>query len=291
MKVLLTGATGYFGSHLAQDLIRRGHDLHVLVRSVSRLDRIADIVPPARRHELEKDTFHTIRELSPDVLIHAATCYDRLGEGIHAVYKTNVALPMLLIEAAELAGVPLMVNTDTSLPAEINSYALSKRHFAEWARLIAERGAIRVLNVRLESVYGPGDDDTKFITQLLRALVRNDPEFPLTPGEQARDFIHVKDAAEAYLRLVQHAAQGTESSWIEAGVGSSRAVTIREFAELARELSGAETQLQFGAKPYRPNEIMVTRADVQLLRQIGWPGDQGLRAGLKATIDEERRRL
>lgn len=291
MKVLLTGATGYFGSYLAQDLIRRGHDLHVLIRSVSRLDRIADIVPPARRHALENDTFHTIRELSPDVLIHAATCYDRLGEGIHAVYKANVALPMLLIEAAELAGVPLMVNTDTSLPPEINSYALSKRHFAEWARRIAERGTIRVLNVRLESVYGPGDDDTKFITQLLRALVRNDPEFPLTPGEQARDFIHVKDAAEAYLRLVEHSAQTTESSWIEAGVGSSRAVTIREFAELAGELSGAKTQLQFGAKPYRTNEIMVTKADVQLLWQIGWPGDKGLRAGLKATIEEERRRL
>lgn len=289
MKVLLTGATGYFGSHLAQVLIGRGHDLHVLIRSTSRLNRIADIVPPARRHELEKDTFQTIRELSPDVLVHAATCYDRLGEGIHAVYKTNVALPMLLIEAAEAAGVPLMVNTDTSLPPAINAYALSKRHFAEWARRIAERGAIRVLNVRLESVYGPSDDDTKFITQLLRALLRNDPEFPLTPGEQARDFIHVEDAAEAYLRLVEHAAQATGPAWVEAGVGSGRAVSIRDFSQLARELTGATTQLQFGARPYRPDEIMVTRADVELLREIGWPGERGLRAGLEATIHEERR--
>ena len=291
MKVLLTGATGYFGSHLAQELIGRGHDLHVLIRSSSRLDRIADIVPPARCHELEKDTFHTIRELSPDVLIHAATCYDRLGEGIHAVYKTNVGLPMLLIEAAETAGVPLMVNTDTSLPPEINAYALSKRHFAEWARRIAERGAIRVLNVRLESVYGPGDDDTKFITQLLRALLRNDAEFPLTPGEQARDFIHVKDAAEAYLRLLEHAAETTQPSWLEAGVGSGRSVTIREFSQLARKLSGATTQLNFGAKPYRSDEIMVTKADVELLHEIGWSGDRGLRPGLEATIQEERRSL
>jgi CDP-paratose synthetase len=288
MRIFLTGATGYFGSHLARELVKRGHELALLKRRTSRLDRIADLVGEVTSHDVEDDPAEFLRSSRPDVVVHSATCYDRRGEGLHAVFQTNVGLPMRLAAAAGEAGVPIFVNTDTTLPRDVNAYSLSKRHLADWLRHMAADGLMRVLNVRLESIFGPGDDETKFPTKLVRALLRDEPRFPITPGNQSRDFIHVEDAAVAFALLTEHAAEQLDSPWIEADVGSGHSVTIREFAELAKRLAGASTQLDFGALPYRHDELMWTRADLTLLSVLGWRGARDLGAALKQTIDQER---
>ena len=288
MRIFVTGATGYFGSHLARELVKRGHELALLKRRTSRLNRISDIVDDVTSHDAEDDPAEFLRTSRPDAVVHSATCYDRRGEGLHAVFQTNVGLPMRLAAAAGEAGVPLFINTDTTLPRDVNPYSLSKRHLADWLRHMSEAGLMRVLNVRLESIFGPGDDETKFPTKLVRALLRNDTQFPITPGNQSRDFIHVEDAAVAFALLIEHAVERTEAPWIEADVGSGRAVTIREFAELAKRLAGASTRLDFGALPYRHDELMWTRADLTLLSFLGWQGARDLGVALKQTIDQER---
>lgn len=288
MRIFITGATGYFGSHLARELIARGHELALLKRRSSRLDRISDVLERATSHDVEDDPAEFMRSSRPDVVIHSATCYDRRGEGLHAVFQTNVGLPMRLAAAAGEAGVPLFINTDTTLPRDVNAYSLSKRHLADWLRHMAAAGLMRVLNVRLESIFGPGDDETKFPTKLVRALLRNEPKFPVTPGHQSRDFVHVEDAAAAFALLVEHAAEQLESPWIEADVGSGRAITIREFADLAKQLAGASTHLDFGALPYRHDELMWTRADLTLLSVLGWRGARDLGVALQQTIEQER---
>lgn len=291
MRVLLTGATGFFGSHLTRALIARGHEAAIIKRHGSRLDRIAGLVPDHLCHDIENSPAEFILKFRPDALIHLATCYGRRGEGVHELFRTNVCLPMRLMEAADGAGVPLFVNADTSLPAEISPYAMSKSHFAHWCKLAVNSGAIRVMNIRMESVYGPDDDDTKFVTQLVRSLVRNDPDFPMTAGNQCRDFIFVEDAALAFALLLENASQQAGSPWIEAEVGTGTMTSIRQFAETAHRLAKSETRLNFGAKPPRPGELMQTRADIRKLEALGWGGGRGLEAGLGATIAAERQRI
>lgn len=290
MRILITGATGYFGSHLTCSLVARGHTVAALKRRTSRMERLERVKERLVCHDMEDEPAVFLREWMPDVLIHAATCYDRRGEGLHAVFQSNVEMPMRLMAAACEARVPLFVNTDTTLPPELNAYALSKRQMADWARYIAEEGSIRVLNVRLESVFGPGDDQSKFPTQIIRSMLKNEPEFAMSPGGQSRDFIHIDDAVDAYVLLMEYAAR-SNTPCIESDLGSGRPVTIREFAELAAEICRSATRLRFGAKEYRPGELMFTRANVDLLTHIGWQGARDLRTSLEMTIAEERKLL
>lgn len=288
MKVLVTGATGFLGSHLVRTLVARGDTVHAFRRSASSLARLADVSDAIRWHDAGMDAHALLSPVQPDVVVHAATAYGRAGEDAAAITRVNLEWPRTLLAAARTAGTPLFVNIDTSLPPTLSEYARTKRAFAEAARGAAATGGPRVLNVRLESVYGAGDDPAKFQMTLLHALLRGEAEFALTPGEQARDYIHVADAVAALLLLVDH-ARAVRVPYLAAGVGAGRAVRIREFAETMHQLVGGPTRLAFGAIAYRDGELMEARADVTLLSALGWTGARPLETGLRQMIDEERR--
>src|SRR5689334_12948491 len=273
-RVLVTGATGFLGSHLVRALAARGDEVRATRRTASSLERL---------HGVESvtwvDALAPIAQLATDVdvLVHAATSYGRGDTASADVERVNLRWPLLLLGAIRPPA--LFVNVDTSLPRTLSEYARTKRAFADEARAAAVGGRSRVLNVNLESVYGPDDDSAKFQMQLIRSLIRNEPSFPLTPGAQTRDYIFIDDAIDAMLRLIDHAATAGES-FIAAGVGRGDGVPIRRFAETAKALSGSTTHLAFGALPYREGELMHAAADVTLAKSLGWSGGRPLEDGL-----------
>jgi CDP-paratose synthetase len=287
MRVLLTGGSGFFGSHLVRTLVSRGDEVCLITRRSSSLARLADLAGRIDHVAVEAGADAAIDRGPFDVVVHSATCYGRSGESEQVIWESNVTWPSRLLSAAAGNGVPLFVNTDTSLPASLTPYAHTKRRFADRAAASARAEEISVLNVRLESVYGPGDDASKFNTQLLHAMLLDVPTFPLTLGEQCRDFIFVDDATDAFLRLVDHARQGGQA-YTQAGVGRGRPVSIRTLAETIKRLSGARTRLDFGALAYREGELMRACADITMLRAIGWAGARDLEKGLEETIARER---
>jgi len=141
------------------------------------------------------------------------------------------------------------LNSDTILDRHMGAYALSKRHFAEWGRLFAEDNNIRFVNIRLEHIYGPGDDTSKLPTRLIRECLSNVPEIRLTAGEQKRDFVYVDDVVAGYEILLDQSDNQAEN-FLEYGLGSGKMVTIREFTETIHKLSGSTSFLNFGALPY-----------------------------------------
>jgi CDP-paratose synthetase len=287
MRVLLTGGTGFFGSHLARAMISRGDELCLVTRRASSLARLGELVERVERVLVSDGEDAAFARGTFDVVVHSATCYGKHGESEGDIRWSNVDWPSRLLAAAAANGVRLFVNIDTSLPPALTPYAHTKRRFAEHAREVARAGDIAVLNVRLESVYGPNDDVSKFNTQLLHAMLADVATFPLTPGEQCRDFIFVGDAVQAFMLLLDHALERNEP-YLNAGVGRGEPVSIRTLAQTMRRLAGAHTRLDFGALPYREGELMVARADVGLLRTLGWQGARDLVAGLSETIARER---
>jgi CDP-paratose synthetase len=285
MRILITGATGFVGSHLARAFLSRGDEVRAPRRATSRLDRLADVTESIDWRDVAEPA--TTLLAGVDVVLHAATHYGRASGGDAGVEEVNFVWPAALLAA--VGPRTLFVNVDTSLPPALSEYARTKRRFADHAREVAGRGAARVLNVNLESVYGPGDDPAKFQMQLIHALLRNDPSFALTDGAQMRDYIFISDAVDAILRLVDH-ARAKGDSYLAAGVGRGESVSIRAFAEAVRDGVGGSTELRFGALPYRDGELMRACADVSLLRALGWPGGRPLAAGLRETIASERAR-
>jgi nucleoside-diphosphate-sugar epimerase len=136
-------------------------------------------------------------------------------------------------------------------------------------------------------MYGEGDDVTKFTAYVIRAFLDNASELKLTLGEQRRDFIYIDDAVDAYAVVINHLSE-FNPGFNELDVGSGRAVTIREFVEIARRIADASTDLKFGAVPYRPNEPMFLQANTAFLNALGWKNKYDLASGVALTIESER---
>jgi nucleoside-diphosphate-sugar epimerase len=288
MNILLTGATGYLGRHLAGAFVATGHKVAVLTRCTSDLSSLANILPELALYELEQgglaNAFHDIKF---DVIVHTATCYGRSDELVVEVFTTNTAWPLQLLETAASAGVPLFINTDTSLDRFINSYALAKKQFREWGYLFAGQERIRFVNVVLEHFYGSGDLESKFVTQIVRRCLRNEPEIGLTAGTQRRDFIYIDDVVAAYLLLVKDELS-RDPAFQEYGLGSGVSVPVRDLVIMVKSLAGSDINLNFGAVPLRHNEVMDSQANIIGLRSLGWQPHVSLVDGLAQTIKKEK---
>ena len=289
--LLLTGATGYLGSHFAHAFLAAGYKVAVLKRTRSDFSRIEKLLPDLHVFSIEEGLeipFQTLGRV--DAVVHTATCYGRHGENTSEIFEANTAFPLRLLEAAASFDTDTFFNTDTVLYKYLNAYSLSKYHFMEWGKSFAEAGRIRFFNIKFDHMYGAGDDPSKFTTYVIRACLSNATELKLTPGEQQRDFVHIDDVVGAYGRLLAKAAE-FKQGFFEFGVGTGNAVSIREFASTVQHLAGSRTRLMFGALPYREHEIMHSEADVTALRALDWTCRYDLEAGLKQVIEMERNGL
>lgn len=286
-KILITGATGFLGSRLTYKLLELEYDVIVLKRRSSNLKRIKDIIKDIQVYEIEKnDISKPFRENKKiDAIIHTATCYGRDDESIATILEANVLFPLKIMETAASLNTPVFLNTDTVLSKHLNAYSLSKNHFLEWGKCFSKAGKIRFVNARLEQMYGPGDDDHKFTTYIIKNCLENRPELDLTYGEQKRDFIYIDDVVSAYSVLLNR-AEMSKDMFLEYQVGSGKAISIREFAEKVHKITCSSSRLNFGAVSYRENELMYSQADIEPLIQMGWSCNTDLEKGITLTIND-----
>ena len=292
MNVLLTGATGFLGKHLAKAFLDRKYQ----VSAYYRRDAVRWDGPQWFKTGIGEDD-RPFQEAGPiDAIVHLATCYGRKGEPISQILQANLSLPLRLARLATEFRVPLFVNTDTyynshkSGYAFLADYSVSKGHALYWLRRHAEMGDFRLANLSLEHVYGPGDALDKFCNSTLSAFLRNQPELPLTSGEQTRDFIYVADVVSAYVAVLENAKQ-LEGVSTDFGVGTGTLLPVRDFVTLGHTLAQSTTKLRFGELAHREGEIMESKADNRSLCALGWIPQTGLKTGIQATLDSLRASL
>lgn len=295
MRILLTGGSGFLGGALAQHWAARGHELWLLARPSSRLESLADLPSSVRvlRPDGQQEIESAVREAVPDVIVHTACAYGRKGETLLDVMDANLRLGAVMLQVVlesgpRDGGPTVFLNTGTVLAPNVSLYALSKTQFSAWGAAIAAQSPdrLRFVDIRLQQMYGPGDDRSKFTTHVIEACRADAPRLALTAGEQRRDFIHVDDVVRAYDLILERRDAFGASDVIE--VGSGDAVTMRDFVELTRQLAGASTALDFGAVPYRANEAMFCVADTTRLRELGWHPEVTLIDGLRRLLDAPR---
>lgn len=284
MRILMTGVTGFLGSHLARRWVSAGHQVIGIRRATSRMDRLGEIGAAIEWFTVnEEGAAPSIAFTGVEAIVHLAANYGRRGETNAAIARSNTLFPVGLLDLAIRAKVPVFVHADTALPAEANAYALAKSHFAAWGRQCAEGGSIQFLNLRLEHFYGPGDDEMKFTARVINACRNHEPELRLSTGEQERDFVHVSDVVEAFDIVLQERVR-IHRGYMDIPVGSGETISIRQLVTLIHELTGSRTQLRFGAVEADSRDLKYSRADNTFLRALGWRPRIALREGLEQTI-------
>jgi nucleoside-diphosphate-sugar epimerase len=295
MRIFVTGATGFLGSYVAEDLVAQGHDVAVLLRPGTRpwrltaiLDRLTVIEgtlddPPALGNGL--------RSFAPDAVVHMAWRGVGNSERNSKDQARNIADTVEMADLAADAGATIFVGAgsqaeygpynraiaESDVPRPTTFYGIAKLASGLMAeRRCAER-KLRFAWLRIFSVYGPKDNEAWLIPSLIRTL-RANGHMALTGCEQRWGFLHARDAAAAVrLVLASSVAQGIYN------LGSPDAPQLRDTVRRLHELIGAG-ELGLGEVPYRPDQVMVLAADMTRLEALGWRPMVDLDQGLRETL-------
>jgi UDP-glucose 4-epimerase len=297
MRLLVTGSTGFLGSHVVRRLLRDDHAVAVVVRAGGNRWRVADVL--AKLAVIEGDLANlaavrsAVRDFAPESVIHLA------WSGVGNLHRnapaqvTNVAQGVELLELSREAGAkawiglgsqaeygPSTAPTDERAPTVPTTiYGIAKLSTCLFAQRLCEESGLRFAWVRVFSTYGPKDDPGWMVPYLIGALLRGERP-KLTAGEQRWDYLYADDAAEAIVRV----ALGPEAEGIF-NLGSGRATPLRTIIEKIRDLIDPSLPLGFGEVPYRPDQVMHLQADIARLRDItDWSPQIDLTEGLRRTI-------
>lgn len=270
-NVLISGGTGFLGSHVSKLLLDMGFEVHILKRRTSSLKRLDDITDRVTLINVDDFTSNN----SYDYFFHIATCYGRNGETRDEIEYSNVKWPIEIIE--KLGDKTKVINFGTSLDSKVNSYAETKNRFID---LVREQFSNPITNLELEHFFGP--DDGKFINYLINSFKKNVESIELTRGEQIRDFIYYKDLLLALRVIIESNTFG------DIPVGSGNEYLLKSLITEIKEIMGnTKTDLEWGAVPYRENEVMFSVANIDKLKQLGWRPTYKFKEGVVEIINNK----
>jgi len=296
VRVLLTGATGFLGSHMLKALLKAEYEVVVLKRTTSDTWRIKSLLEQTKTYDINKVSIKlAFEEQKIDAVIHTACSYGRDNSSISGVFETNFIFSLKLLESSVSNGVSLFINTDSFFNASnivqnyMQAYTYSKKYFVEWLSKIDSK--ISVVNLKLHHIYGPNDGGTKFIPWYINEIKKNVKYIDLSLGNQKRDFIYVDDVVSAYLFFLKKPEK--DYCFKEYDVCTGVQVSLKEML-ITLKLSVEKKMkraigpvLNFGAKSYIDGEIMSVNCNNGSLKKMGWKPKYNIESGcdLLASIE------
>lgn len=294
MRALVTGAAGFVGGRVAQQLAQDGWEVSALVRRDPPAGRLAAGVRAVRHDGTAPGLVDLLGAERPDAVFHLASLFtvEHASAQVDALIESNVRLGAQVLEAAAVHGVRRVVCAGTAwqegLPPaaeggprrSVNLYAATKSAFEAVAAWYADAHGIAVTCLRLFDTYGP-DDPRRKLVALLAEAARTGAPVSLTPGENRLDLLHVDDAAAAFRHAEARQRQGLDRGLCVYAVGSGRALTLREIVAEVERAAGRPLDARFGARPYRPREVLDPWRGPAL---PGWAPRIALAEGLRACL-------
>ena len=270
MRIFLTGGTGFIGTHFLRSPLAGGHEIVALRREGSRSCLPLSAEPIWLSRPLDGVTVDDLAGC--DVLVHLASPGVSPKKASWAeLFYSNVTATLRLVEHARLAGVRRVVvagtcteygrSADRFDPIPVDApleptqgYAASKAAASVALSAYAAEQGVELAYLRVFSAFGDGQYEANFWPALKKAALAGE-DFPMTAGEQVRDYLPVEDVAAAFWRAATTMPVVAGCPCV-ANIGSGHPMTMRAFAEAWWARLGAKGKLQVGALPYRPNEVM-----------------------------------
>jgi dTDP-glucose 4,6-dehydratase len=309
MRVLLTGAAGFLGSHLVERFLDDGHEVVGLDNYVTGSRANVELLEgrPGFRmveHDISKPYFpesdfeavlHFASPASPVDYLELPIQTLKVGSlGTH--HALGIALAkkarFLLASTSEVYGDPLVHPQPESYWGNVNPVGLrgvydEAKRFAEAMTMAYHRyHGVDTRIVRIFNTYGPRmrPGDGRVVSNFVVQALRGDPLTVYGDGSQTRSFCYVDDEVEGIYRLFH-------SDRVEpTNIGNPNEFTIRELAEIVLEETGSTSAIE--SLPLPADDPKVRRPDSTVARAVlGWEPSVPLRIGIQRTIPYFRARL
>lgn len=275
MKLFLTGGMGFIGSHFLRQSLAAGHQVVALRRPGSKPRLALAQEPDWLEVPFESLEPHHLAgcELVVHLAAHSANVpYDSLENCLH----WNVTVPLRMAGRAHQAGIKRFVVAGSCfeygrageryefIPVDApleptQSYPISKAAASvAWAGFAREK-TVEVSILRIFQVYGEGEPEGR-LWPSIRAAALAGQDYPMTAGEQIRDFVPVEEVARGFLAEITATRQAGVP--FIANLGTGQPQTVAAFAHKIWYECRATGKLKLGALPYRPNEVMRFVPDV-----------------------------
>jgi nucleoside-diphosphate-sugar epimerase len=301
MRVVVTGAAGFIGSHLTERLLAAGHE-------VVGIDCFTDYYGRARKQKnLEpsraqaKFSFEELDLVDADlapVLDGAELVYHLAGQpGVRPSWgnqfdqyvRDNVIATQRLLEC--LKGKPIhrlvfagsssvygdaemFPTKESALPRPVSPYGVTKLAAEHLTHLYTRNFEIPAVSVRYFTVYGPRQRPDMAFSRFMQALSDGEEIEVYGDGEQTREFTYVSDAVEGTIR-----AAGADVVGQIFNLGGGSRVTVNQVLATLEEISGIKVRRQ--NLPAAPGDPRHTGASINLARErLGWEPRVSLREGL-----------
>ena len=309
-KLLVTGADGFIGSHLTEELVRRGHDVRAFVfYNAFNSWGWLDYAPMEIRKEIEvfsgdiRDP-HGVKEAMRlcDMVFHLAALI-----GIPYSYHfpdtyidTNIKGTLNILQAARELGVEKVVHTSTSevygtaryvpiseehtLQSQ-SPYAASKIGADQLALSFFYSFSTPVSVIRPFNTYGPRQSARAVIPTIITQIAQGKGKIKLGSLTPTRDFNYIKDTVMGFIEVAKSNATIGEV----VNIGSDFEVSMGETLQIIAEVMKAEIEVETDTRRLRPekSEVKRLRADISKAKRLfGWKPDYSGKAGFKRGIQE-----
>ncbi len=318
-EYLVTGGGGFIGSHLVEELLRRGERVRVLdnfsTGTRANLTRVLEALSGEASGEeaaprltvIEGDvrSYHLVREAvdGVDFVLHQAALpsVPRSVKDPITTNEVNVVGTLNVLNAAKDVGVKRIVyassssiygdletlpKTEDMLPKPLSPYAVSKLAGEKYCQVFTRLYGLETVCLRYFNVFGPRQDPesqySAVIPKFIRMMARGERPTVYGDGSQSRDFTYVSNVVQANLLACQ--ADAEQASGEVFNIAYGRRVTINELVRVINELLGTEVVPVY-SEP-RLGDVRHSLANIGKARQyLGYNPETDFAAGLRQCIE------
>ena len=296
-KYVITGGAGFIGSHIAEHLSKKGHQVTILDSLRTGFEHNlnglnvdffeGDIRNESLVNEVVNGAsgiFHLAALVSvPESLLKIKECIDINTIGtinILEAAKNNPNCKVVLsTSAANYGDNPILPKVETMSPEPMTPYSITKLDGEFYLKMYQDQYNVPTASLRYFNVFGPRQNPKSAyaaaVPIFINKALQNQPITIYGDGLQTRDFIYVKDVVKANL-LASQVGNGTYN------VALGHSTSVLELAEKIIEITNSKSEIQFLED--RPGDIKHSRANPSKFNQLGFKPDYSIEQALEETI-------
>ena len=307
-KILITGASGFVGSHTVRQAVTLGYEVHALVREDSSRERITDVEEKISIHTgalEDREFIHSlVKQLRPRAVLHLATSPIMSGKTADAstLIRTNIEGTVNLMDAAQASGVGAFINLGSGVgeygpknhpvaedercePVEL--YAVTKLAGTLYGQGLAQRTGFPCLTFRLFTPYGPGIQKGRLLYNLIEHTLKGTPVQMGAPTV-SRDFIFAEDIPPLLLEALERAEEKKGEIY---NLGSGESTTLQSLVETVFRASDMKTEVEWNKLPVLSYDSEFWQADMtKTFKAFSWRPKISLLKGVTRTVEWMRTR-